>query len=115
MAGGGRGVDGAARARTLVDLVRRNVDQLVRRREVGFSLSATKLTGGSVVSTCRLLGGVEGTEPNAAFLAGITDLGGVSAPRPLTNATEMKIFTIVVGKRRKVVGGGFFLGNHGGG
>lgn len=110
MGGGGRGVEGAGRTRTLVGVVRRNVDEVVRKGKVGFSLGATKLTGGSVVSTCSLLGGVEGTEPNAAFLGGITDLGSVSTPRPLTNATEMEILSIVVGKRRK----GFLVGNHGG-
>lgn len=61
LGGGGRGVDGTARARTVVDLLRRNVDGVFRQREIGFSLSAAELAGGGVVSTRRLLGCIEGT------------------------------------------------------
>ena len=115
LAGGGRGLDSTTRARALINLLRRNVDQLLLQREIGFSFSAAELTGGGVVRTRRFLGRVEGTEPDAALLAGISDLGSVSAPRPLSNASEMEFFSIgVVAERREALGGGFFLGNHGG-
>ena len=80
------GLDGATLARAGV------LDVTIGwRREIGFGLGAAKLPSGGVVGTRRLLRRVEGAQPNAALLAGISDLGGVSPPWPLPDSPKMHL------------------------
>lgn len=89
--GGGR-FNGAALARAPsvvpggFDRIRGG-DELHRGGKVRLRLDASKIASGGVISTRRLFGSVESAEPNAAFLSWISNLGGVTAPGPLTNAS----------------------------
>ena len=64
--------------------------------EVGFGFGAAEVAGGGVIGAGGVLGGVEGAEPDAGLLAGVTDLGGVAAPWSLPDAAEVKLVGIVV-------------------
>ncbi|MFS8026327.1 hypothetical protein Hanom_Chr16g01485461 [Helianthus anomalus] len=61
-------------------------------RKISFGFSSTKLTRRLVVSACRLLRRVKGSQPHTVFLAGITDLRRVPTPRPLPYASKMRFF-----------------------
>lgn len=60
----------------------------VRVWEVGLGFWSPKRPGGGVVGAGGLLGGVEGAEPDASLLPGVSDLGGKSTPRTLPYASE---------------------------
>ena len=55
--------------------------------EISLGLGAAEVTRGCIVGACGFHGGVEGTEPDARFLQGVTDLGGETAPRSLPDAS----------------------------
>ena len=69
-------------------------EDLVGEREVGFGLGASEIPGGGVVGSGGLLRGVEGSEPDAALLGGIPNLGGVAPPWPLPHSPEMWLFVL---------------------
>ena len=75
---------------------------LRREREIGLSFGASELSSGGVVGPGGFFGGVKGTEPNAALLAWVPDLGGVPAPWPLPYSPEMHLLHVTV----KFNGGG---------
>jgi len=101
------GLDGAALARACV------LDIIIGwRREIGLGLGAAKVTGGGVVGTRRLLRRVEGAEPDAALLAGISNLGGVSAPGPLPDSSKMHLLDSGVAVSVNLNGSGLVSGSH---
>lgn len=87
----GRGLDGAALAGALVVAVVVVSVVVGGRREVGLGLGAAELASGGVVGFGGFLGGVEGAEPDAALLAGVPYLGGVTAPWPLPHTPEVNL------------------------
>lgn len=84
------GFDGAALAGAL------DLDIVGREGEVGFGLGAAEFACGGVVGSRRLLRRVEGSEPDAALLAGISDLRGVSPPRPLPHSPKVHLLHAAV-------------------
>lgn len=58
--------------------------------EIGLGLGATEAERGGVVGMGGLLGGVEGTEPDAALPRRVADLRRVTPPRPLADAAELR-------------------------
>lgn len=60
--------------------------------EVGLRLDATQAESGPVVSSSRLLGGVESAEPFSGLGGGISDLRGESSPWSLSHSSEARIF-----------------------
>lgn len=59
-----------------------------REREISLGLGPPEGTSGSVVCPGRVLGRVEGAEPDPSLLPRVSDLGGESAPRSLPHAPE---------------------------
>ncbi|OWM81423.1 hypothetical protein CDL15_Pgr007461 [Punica granatum] len=97
----GGGVDGAALARAARGVVVAAavlVVELAGRGEVGLGLDAAELSSGRVVRTCRLLGSVEGPEPDAGLLPGVTDLGRVPSPRSLPHSPVPHLLATVRGR-----------------
>jgi len=70
--------------------------------EVGFGLGPSERSGCGVVSPGGFLGGVEGSEPLSGLFPGIADLGGEAAPGALADASEMGLFGLGFGRRRRV-------------
>lgn len=69
-------------------------EDLVGEREVSFGLGAPEIPGGGVVGSGGLLGRIEGSQPYAALLGGISNLGGVASPWPLPHSPEMRLFSL---------------------
>jgi len=74
--------------------------------KIGLGLRAAEITRRRVISTRGLLGGVEGAEPDACFLPGVADLGGVAAPRSLPDPTVSDLF-VQTGR----IGPGYIVGS----
>jgi len=101
------GLDGAALARAgVLDII------IGWRREIGLGLGAAKLASGGVVGTRRFLRRIEGAEPNAALLAGISDLSGVSPPGPLPDSSKMRLLDSGVTVSVNLNGSGLVPGSH---
>jgi len=79
--------------------------------EVGFGFGAAEVAGGGVVGSGGFLGGVEGAEPDAGFLAGVADLGGVAAPGALADAAVVNLVGGIVWLL--ILNDRFVLGDHG--
>ncbi|KAG2397165.1 uncharacterized protein HKW66_Vig0145990 [Vigna angularis] len=79
--------------------------------KVGFSFGAAEVAGGGVVGSGGFLGGVEGAEPDAGFLAGVADLGGVAAPGALSDAAVVNLVGSIVWLL--ILYDRFVLGDHG--
>jgi len=69
-------------------------------------LRATEITRRRIIRTRGLLGGVEGSEPDACFLPGVADLGGVAAPRSLPDPAVSDLF-VQAGR----IGPGYVVGS----
>jgi len=67
-------------------------EKLGRCGEIGLGFGAAELARGGVVGSCGFLGGVEGAEPDAGFLARVADLGGVTAPGAFPDASVADLF-----------------------
>jgi len=59
----------------------------VRVHEVGAGLDTAHGSGGAVVGTGSLLGGVKGAEPAALLGLRVADLGSIAAPGTAANST----------------------------
>ncbi|WVZ03872.1 hypothetical protein V8G54_024678, partial [Vigna mungo] len=55
-------------------------------------LRAAEITRRRIIRSRGLLGGVEGSEPDACFLPGVSDLGGVAAPWSLPDPAVSDLF-----------------------
>lgn len=64
----------------------------MQQREVRFRLRSPERKSSSVVSSGSILRRIKGAEPNASLLPRISNLGGVSAPWTLPNASESHFF-----------------------
>ncbi|RWW50265.1 hypothetical protein BHE74_00043572 [Ensete ventricosum] len=67
------------------------VPVVIRAGEVGLGLGTAELAGGVVVRPRRLLGGVEGPEPDPALLPRVPYLRRVPPPWPLPNPPEVRL------------------------
>ncbi|RZS20642.1 hypothetical protein BHM03_00053164 [Ensete ventricosum] len=98
------GASGTPSARGDAAVAGAGVDAGVRPWEVGLGLGSAELAGGGVVGPRGLLRRVESPEPDAALLAGVTNLRCVTPPRPLPHSSEMLLLpfstTHVVGRLR---------------
>ncbi|PON39391.1 hypothetical protein PanWU01x14_305700 [Parasponia andersonii] len=64
----------------------RRRERVRRRGEVGLGLGSAEGASRRVVGTRRVVGGVEGAEPDPGLLPGVSDLGRESPPRSLPHA-----------------------------
>lgn len=79
-----------------------------RVNEIRASFQATHGACGAVVGTCSFFSGVESPQPSSFFGLRVSNLGGVTAPRPATDSAVPHCATGVVISERSLetTGGG---------
>jgi len=80
--------------------------------KIRLGLRAAEITRRRIIRTRGLLRGVEGAEPDACFLPGVADLGGVAAPRSLPDPAVSDLLVQTGRIRPGYMAGSVVTGSH---